>query len=157
LELFMRGRPQSVARIVKFNFPLEYATPDLDEVPSGSELMASLKKGDMIAVEPRTSQFKRIHVARVERTFIDQLVAEVLLYHIPKTARYGPWEKRTWEVWLNDNAEPRREVITQSEIVCRVTLVEHALDRTSLAALAIHGIDTGRQPRRDHSLPPRTV
>ncbi len=111
----------------------------------------------MIAVDPRTSQFKRIHVARVERTFIDQLVAEVLLYLIPETARYGPWEKRTWAIWLNDNAEPRREVITQSEIICRVALVEHALGKTPLAALAIHGFDTGRQPRRDHSFPPRAV
>lgn len=152
----MGGRPQSVIRLVRFNFPVEYAIPEHHDLPSKEDLLNQLQRGDFIAVEPRTSQFKRVHVARIERVYREQSVVEVLLYHIPPSLRFGPWTKRQWAIWTDSSEVRKKEVVTGDEILCKVKLVEQALDVASLEKLATLGIDTGKQPRRDHSLPPRT-
>jgi hypothetical protein len=156
-DLFMKGRPVSVSRLIAFKYPSQYAVRDPTEIPSGSAALQGLKVGGYIAVEPRSSQFKRIHVARVDRIFVDQLMAEVSLMEIPRDQRFGPWERRPWHIWMTATGEPRKEVVSPEEILCQVELVNSALTPSSLEALAVLGIASGVMPGRDKSLPAVTA
>jgi transposase InsO family protein len=148
------GKPVSIARIIRFHYPAEWATLGMREVdPVGP--ISTLKVGQLVACSPKTSQFDRVHVARVERIFPHQEQCEVTLYHVPTDCRTGPWRARVWEIWLDPDGSSKREVISADELVCSVTLVEGALTEASLEALVIHGIPVDTQPRRDHTLPPR--
>ena len=154
-DLYLNGRPQSVTRIVRFDFPVEYATNELVGLKAPEEVVLSLKLGDFVAVAPKTSQYHRIHVGRVERTYPEQQLAEVALYHVPSSYRFGPWENRHWELWTDSSGALKRETVTSSEVICLVNLVEGALSQESLEKLTAAGIPTGRMPGRDHTLPPR--
>ena len=52
---------------------------------------------DLFAVEPKTSQYGRIYVTRVERVFRSRAMLEVTLYHVAPDSRFGPWALRCWE------------------------------------------------------------
>jgi hypothetical protein len=119
-------------------------------------IIDTLKMGDMIAVEPRTSSCRHVHVARVDRVFPNQGQFEVILFEVPSTQRFGPWQKRTWAVWLDDRNLPRKGIVVAEEVLCHVKLLEQALDQESLERLAVLGVQTGAQPRRDKALPART-
>ena len=90
----------------------------------------------------------------MDRPFWEQGLVQVTLYHIPPTARFGPWQRRPWEVWQEDGRD-RSELLAASEVVCKVELTNSALTQDSLERLAAFGIDTGTQPSRDSTLPPR--
>jgi hypothetical protein len=154
-NLYLDGRPVSVARLIRFHFPANWSGPEASELAEQVGDLSGIRVGDFLAVEPRISQNKRVHVARVDRPFAAQGLLQVTLYHVPTTARFGPWQRRPWEVW-QDNGRDRSEMITSNEVICKVSLHHGALSLDSLERLAGFGIATGNQPSRDASLPPRT-
>jgi len=154
-NLFLDGRPVSVARLIRFNFPAAWSGPEAVELSEQVGDLSGLRPGDMVAVEPRISQNKRVFIARVERAFYAQALVQVTLFHVPTSARFGPWQRRPWEVW-QENGRDHSEMLTASEVICKVALKHGALDLDSLERLAGHGIATGSQPSRDSTLPPRS-
>jgi len=154
-DLYLDGKPVSVARLIRYHFPLDWAGPEAHELNDQVGDLSNLRVGDHIAVEPKVLTGKRIHVARVERVYVEQGLLQVVLYHVPQHARFGPWQRRPWEI-RHEGGRDRSEVITASEVVCKVELKNQALTQESLERLALHGIATGTQPSRDASLPPRT-
>ena len=69
-----------------------------------------------------------------------------------ETSRFGPWQRRPWELWPQADGRPRVEVVLAAKVPCLVSLVEGALDQNSLAALSQLGVDVGSTPHRDHPL-----
>ena len=51
-EPYLGGRPQSTARLVRFNFPADYAIPEHQE-PASVDLLSELRIGSFVAVEPK--------------------------------------------------------------------------------------------------------
>ena len=86
--------------------------------------LSGIKVRDFIAVRPRISQNKRVYAARVDCPFMAQGMVQVTLYHVPTTARFGPWQRRPWEVWQEGGRE-RSEMLTASEVICMVSLMQH--------------------------------
>ena len=112
-----------------------------------SAFLGTLVPGSMIAVRHK----QNVHVAKVERIFRDQELVEVTLYHVPNKQRFGPWERRPWEI--TNRAGSPIEVIPAAEIISRVTLQEGALTQASLEVLASSGVQVGIAPRAWASLP----
>ena len=106
-------------------------------------------------MSPKTSNFTRIHVARIDQIFQDQGLAECTIYHVARNSRTGPWQARVWEVMLDSNGNVLKEVISEEEFVCPVVLINGALDNASLESLYLAGVPAVGQPRRDAALPPR--
>ena len=151
----MKGKPVSVARLIQYNFPSDWAGPDAGDSPEVIRNSLSLKVGDFVACEPQISPLnKKVFVSKVERIHSDQDLVQVTLYHVPATSRFGPWQRRPWEVW-QENGNIHSELVTIAEIICKVTLQNSALTQNSLETLAKYGVDTGTQPRRDSHLPRR--
>ena len=139
-EAYLNGRPISVTRLIRFDFPPEYATPQPDELPA--EVHSNLKIGDMIAVEYKAfaSSRPQINVARVDKIFPHNDQVEVTLFQIPLMDRYGPWDRRKWVVWSVDNV-PKREVFSLSEVLMQVDLDgDGSLSAASLEKLATSGV-----------------
>jgi hypothetical protein len=153
-EPYMHNTPISVARLVLFKFPSDWAEPEPNEVGSSHDSFMSCRVGEFVCVAPRTSQFSRVHVARVEKMFRDQEQIEVALYWVPPECRTGPWQRRQWKLW-DEGGIVRREVISANEFVCKVFLQEGALTQGSLEVLTANGVPATTQPRRDSTLPPR--
>ena len=116
LELYLSGKPISVARLIRFNFPASWAGPDASDLAESSGDISHLKVGDLIGVEPRFSKNKRVYVARVDRPYYEQSLLDVTLYQVPTHARFGPWQRRPCEIW-QEGGTPRREVFTASEVI----------------------------------------
>ena len=148
------GKPVSVARLIRFRFPSDWAGPDQHELALDAGFVSKLRPGCMICVQPKTSQFDRIHVARVEKVFADQGLAEVTIFWVAPGDRTGPWQARKWSVWA-DEGVVKKEVVTQQEYVCQVELQNGALTQASLESLIHCGVPASSQPRRDSTLPPR--
>ena len=109
--------------------------------------LANLKRGTFVAVRFGG----RVHVASVERVFVDQEQLEVTIYEVPTTGRYGPWVHRKWEVCSRDG-RVAREVIPATELVCEVSLQHGALTTDSLEKLSAAGYNTGAMPTRDKAI-----
>ena len=90
----------------------------------------------------------------VERVFSGADLAEVTLFWVPPGNRSGPWQARRWSIW-SENGQPKREVISAEELVCKVELAGDALTQESLERLTTCGVPATGQPRRDSTLPPR--
>ena len=153
-EPYLNASPISLARLVRFKFPADWVEPEPGEVNSSKDSFLCCRVGDFVCVSPRTSQFSRVHVAKVEKMFFDQQQIEVSLYWVPPESRLGPWQRRRWKLW-DENGIVRKEIISPSEFVCHVVLVEDALSQESLERLTAHGVPATHQPRRDSTLPPR--
>ena len=153
-EPAVEGKAFSVARLIKFRFPKEWAGAEGAELRDGANL-PQVKVGEFVCVSPKTSQFSRIHVARIDRIYREQGLLDVTLYWVPPGNRTGPWQARRWAVWSEQGAI-KKEVVNQEELVCRVELKEEALTQQSLEALTACGVPASGQPHRDASLPPRT-
>ena len=153
-EPALQGKPVAMSRLLKFHFPASWSGPESQDFESHKCEVDSLIVGSFVCVAPKTQQFSRIHVARVERTFPGQSMAEVTLYWIPPGNRCGPWQARVWEIW-QDKGVVKREVIGAEELVCSVSLHNGALTPTSLEALSVRGVPAAHQPRLDSTLPPR--
>ena len=148
------GKAVSISRLIRFRFPIEWAGVEAQEMEQNVRSIADLKIGNMVCVAPRTSQYNRIHVARIDKVFREQGLAEVTLFWVPPGNRTGPWQARRWAIWVEDGVI-RREVINQDELVCSVSLKDDALTQQSLELLTAHGVPASGQPRRDSTLPPR--
>jgi transposase InsO family protein len=155
-ETAFDNKAVSVARLIRFNFPIDYATPDLSELRQVKLDFDRIKVGSFVCVAPNSSQFHRIHVARVERCFREQGMLECVLFHVLPNHRTGPWAARRWGIWTDEKGLLRKEVITEAEFICSVELVEDALTQESLEALTACGVPASHQPRRDSTLPSRT-
>jgi hypothetical protein len=151
----MSGRPVSITRLVKFAYPVDWAEPDYAELMDGTARQQLAFK-DMIAVEIKHGDGRRVFVARIERTFENSELPRVQLFRIPTTERYGPWQRRRWEVWTDNNAVPRSETLSRQDVLCVVELSEGALTQSSLEKLAATGVNVGAMPSRDAALPART-
>ena len=155
-EPYLQGRPVAVSRIIRFDFPSDWVDASMEPVSTGKDLVSHLRVGHFVAVELRVVQHVRVYVARVERVFHANEQVEVVLYHVPADCRCGPWQRRTWHPWTCENGALRKEIVSVSELLCQVVLLNSALDTASLEALARLGVETGVQPHRDSSLPPRS-
>ena len=154
-ELFLQGKPVSVARLIRFHFPPDWAGPDAFDNLEGSQSSLNLVRGDMVACEPQVLQGKRVFVARIDTVHPGQELAQVTLFKVPATARFGPWQRRPWEIWQDEAGKAKSEIVTFPEVVCKVTLKDGALTNESLEDLARLGVDTGTVPSRDATLPSR--
>ena len=97
-EPYRKGLPISMGRLVRFRFPLAWAEPLAEEIEGQDDIFHNIKVGEFVACEPKTSQYHRVHVARVERIWYEEKQAEVTLYHVAPGGRTGPWQRRRWEV-----------------------------------------------------------
>ena len=140
------GKPVSIARLVKFSYPSDHAFPTPEEL-SDTPLAVKLEPGDYVAVAFK----KRVHVACVDRVFPEQNQLRVVIHEVPSDCRFGPWSRRRWEI-RSVGGQPQTEVIPNSEVVCRVTLINGALDQDSLERLAARGLATGAIPTRDKAI-----
>ena len=142
--------------MVAFEFPNDYAEPEVGELMTQEEY-EKLTRGDLVAIEIRHHGQLRIYVARVERTYQGSSLVQVQLFRVPSSERYGPWQRRRWELWGDDTGQPYKETLSRNEVLCRVELVDAALSYASLERLAALGVLVGDMPSRDATLPPRTV
>ena len=85
------GKLVSVARLIRFNYPVDYATWSPAEAASRQEIIRSLKVGDLVAIELAKS---RVNIARVHKTFREQGQAEVCVLEVSSKERFGPWTRR---------------------------------------------------------------
>ena len=147
------GRAVSVGRLIKFNFPPDWAVPEAGAVnlPPSNEY----RKGMYVAVSPKTSQFSRVHVALIDQVFYENDRFLVTLFYVPPDARYGPWQARRWAIWPEPDGHPKREVIASDEVICEVHLKNDALTEESLEALTARGVPAVHMPRREAALPTR--
>ena len=136
----------SIARLVRFHYPAECAYPTPEEMEDGS-ITDRLEHGDFVAL----SYKKRVHVACVDRIFREQAQIRAVIHEVPSDCRFGPWSRRRWEVRSVDG-QPVIEIVPFSEIICRVNLVNGALDQDSLERLAARGLNTGAVPTRDKAI-----
>ena len=82
---------------------------------------------------------------------------EVDIYEVPKTQRYGPWNRRVWQVRTDATNVVTRVIVPDTELLSEVTLVEGALSEMSLERLSRIGVDVGSMPHRDKAIPARTM
>jgi len=155
-EPYYGGRPVSTARLVSFEFPEGYDDPNPKEVMPENEF-ERLNKGDMVAVEIVHHSQLRIYVARVEKTYQNSALVQVQLFRIPSAERYGPWQRRRWELWGDEQNVPYKETLSRQDVLCKVELVNSALTLASLEKLASAGVSVGSMPTRDATLPPRVT
>ena len=128
-ELVQGGKLISTARLIKFAYPPEFAKADLEESAT-----TDLAVGDFIAVETLIDSKLRTVVAKIQRLFQVGSQAEVQLYEIPSTDRFGPWTRRIWV------PKPGYEQISFTEIICKVELQNGALTARSLEVLHQNGV-----------------
>ena len=152
-EPYMNSQRISLARLIQFKYPVDCVGIDSVDPPLGLTLQ-DLKVGDLIAIERRVGLKPQVHVARVLRTFIGNGYANVEMYAVAPAERFGPWSRRRWTV-LTDELGSKQEVIPENEILCRVDLVEGALDAPSLEKLALLGVPVSGIPRLDSAIPGR--
>ena len=149
----MHGQPVSVARLIRFHFPAEWAGPEVQELTYTEFNISNLRVGQFVAVQLHTAAVPRVYIGRVTTIFSGQDQVEVILMRVPPEARSGPWQARRWSVWTDDGVTPKKEVISAAELVCVVDLVNGALTQDSLERLQLCGVPAGVQPWRDSTLP----
>ena len=93
--------------------------------------VADLRPQDLVAVDVLGHTW----VASVIRTFVAQGQAQVNLFSVPTDQRYGPWNRRKWAL-MSEHGMPVIEIVTESELLCKVELQDDALTDASLEALA---------------------
>ena len=158
LETYHHGQPISVARLVRFQFPAEWNGPELtpEDAAANCDLVSKLRVGSFVAVEPDLPGCRqRIFIGRVERTFPAERLAELSLLRTSNSSQAGPWQRRRWDLWMQEDGKVRKELVPEQEMLCEVTLKDQALTAEGLELLAVFGVDVGTQPHRDKSLPPR--
>ena len=148
---FQNGQRISLARLIAFKYPPEFLGPEAVDPPSGLTVEA-LRPNDMVAVEIRVKPKPRVHVARVVRTFVANAFAEVELWSVGTTERYGPWSRRRWSVMQDEGGAHRYEIVPEAEILCRVDLQEKALSSESIEKLALLGVPVSLMPGRDAAI-----
>ena len=153
---YMNGARISLSRLIKFNYPVDFITTEEQELPPGVPLEA-LKVGSFVAVETKLDAHTQVFVARVNRKFTANRMLEVDVYQIPTNQRYGPWNRRVWELRADAMHVATRIIVPDTELLCEVSLVEGALSELSLEKLARLGVDVGSMPSRDKAIPARAL
>jgi hypothetical protein len=143
-QAYLNGQFVSTGRLVHFNFPKAHLLDDAEEVAEAAKKV-ELKIDMTVAVEIEIQARSRVLVAKIKRIFEvgDQLAVD--LYTVPLGQRFGPWERRPWELL-------ETKQISRSEVICQVELVNRALSGESLERMAALGINIA-QPLADMSLP----
>ena len=154
-EPFMDNQHISLARLIRFKYPVDCVGVESADPPLGLTL-SDLKKDDMVAVERRVGPKPQVHVARIVRTFVGNGYANVEIWAVGQADRFGPWSRRQWSV-LADELGAKYEVIPESEILCKVNLVENALDAPSLEKLALLGVPVSGAVKHDAAIPGRVA
>jgi len=126
------------------------------EQPPGVPL-SDLKVSDFVAIETCLEQHTQIFVARITRIFGANRQLEVNAYQVPTSQRYGPWNRRTWEVRTDKSDVLTHIVVPDTELLCKVELIEGALTEESLERLAHLGVNVGQMPHRDKAIPSRVL
>ena len=155
-EDYHRGKPISVARLVRFHFPREWSGPHSSpEVDADrADLVARLRIGSFVAVQPTLpGMHQRVWSARSppngwRRSFFTAQQARAAL-------ALGDAGGGTCG-WL-PTGPPVASSYWKAKSCVRVFLQEQALTVESLERLASYGGDVGMQPHRDRSLPPRRM
>ena len=68
---------------------------------------------------------------------------------MPPGSTSGPWQAIHWGIWADDEGRARKEVMSQDELICVVSLSNEALTQESLETLAVCRVPATDQPRRD--------
>ena len=151
-EAAFRGSRISTARLIRFEFPQEWAAMDLMEDAAKQH---DIHVGTLVAVRSAHGRnAPRVLVGRVERFFPAQDTMEVTLFEVPRGSRLGPWTRRPWEVKLDrDTGAVVRQVFHSGEILAVVELQAGALNQRSLELLSAAGVDVSPVPTLDATLP----
>ena len=83
-ELFQAGRPVALARLTRFQYPLDWMNEYDNHPPQDEPLSDILKVGDFVALEPYQRYGRRIYVGRIQTIHHEQGLLEVHLCHIPR-------------------------------------------------------------------------
>ena len=143
-QAYLSGQFVSTGRLVHFNFPKAHLLDDAEEVAETAKKV-EVKLGMFVAVELEIQARSRVLIGKIKRVFEvgDQL--EVELFAVPLGQRFGPWERRPWELL-------ETKQVARNEIICAVELVNKALTGESLERMAAFGINIA-QPLADMGLP----
>ena len=95
-----------------------------------------------------------MHVARIVQTYQANGYANVEIWSVTASDRFGPWNRRQWSV-LTDEHGARYEIVPESEILCKVELEESALSSASLERLALLGVPVTGAIKHDSAIPGR--
>ena len=148
-EIFQKGSRVSLARLIAFKYPVDSLEEEVADMKAGVAV-ADLRPQDLVAVDVLGHTW----VASVIRTFVAQGQAQVNLFSVPTDQRYGPWNRRKWAL-MSEHGMPVIEIVTESELLCKVELQDDALTDASLEALAAAGVPVGGQIHRNKTLPTR--
>jgi hypothetical protein len=150
-EAAFHGDRISTARLIKFDFPSEFAANDL-EADAAKE--HRITHGCYVCVRSAIGRTAaRVHVGRVERFFPAQSQVEVTLYEVPRGSRLGPWGRRPWEVKIDLKGAVVKQVFHENEILSVVELQNGALSQRSLELLSAVGVEVSPVPTLDSTLP----
>ena len=151
-EAACRGVRVATARLIKYDFPQEWAAIDLQEDMAPQHEVAV---GTLVAVRSAIGRnAPRVHVGRVERFFPAQNQLEVTLFEVPRGSRLGPWTRRPWTVKLDLHTRAViKQVFAMDEVLAVVELIEGALTQRSLELLSAVGVDVSPVPTLDATLP----
>ena len=153
---YMNGQRISLSRLIAFRYPTEFITGEEQEKPPGVPL-ADLRVGLFLAIETKLDAHIQVFVARINRIFSANRMCEVDVYQVPPNQRYGPWNRRVWEVRTDTANNITRIIVPDTEILSEVSLIEGALNDVSLERLARLGVDVGSMPHRDKAIPARSL
>ena len=93
------GKPVSVALLILFSFPAEWAGRAAQEIHLAQDINPNLRVGTNVCVAPNVSAYSRTYIARVERTSPEHGQMEVSLMHVLPQDRHAPWQARKWSPW----------------------------------------------------------
>ena len=152
-ETACRGARISTARLIKYDFPQEWAELDLEEdVVRTHDITVGTYVCVPVLLKGRSDN--RVLVTRVERFFPAQEQFEATLFEVPRGSRLGPWTRRTWAVKTDENTGAvLKQVFHNNEVLAVVELDrDKALTRRSLELLEAAGVDVSN-PTLDSTLP----
>ena len=151
-ESIYYGSRIATARLIKYDFPQEWAKLDLQE---DMKPEFDVKVGSFVAVRSSLGRnAPRVHVGRIERVFLAQKQFEVTLFEIPLGSRLGPWTRRPWAVKLDRVTQAViKQIFAYGEILSPVELQHGALTTRSLELLSAVGVDVSPVPTLDSTLP----
>ena len=150
-EAAMHGARIATSRLIKYDFPQDWASNDLKEDMAKAH---DFQVGSLVCVKSSVGRnHPRVFVGRVERFFPAQNQVEVTLFEVPRGARLGPWTRRPWEVMLGKDNEVVKQVFHEDELLAVVELAHGALTQRSLELLQAAGVEVSPVPTLDASLP----
>ena len=146
---YMQGSAISLARLIRYNYPVEFVGESADDPPNLSFCFDELRSGDFVAVKVQ----RRVFVGKIARLFFTSKLVQIELWEVDSNERFGPWARRKWVPYLDGAGAQHVDIFHESDLVCVVTLSNQALTEKSLEDLAVLGVPVGVQPTRDKSMP----